>query len=525
MSVVVIDTLSAREVSTRILRERRWPLLLGFLVFAGVAAWTFLATPRYRSTALLRIESKSSAMPAIPDQLQSLPGLGLSGLGKDDLETEVGVLRSERIVDAAIDSLALYVRVKQPAEDRAAAIRARVVAPVDVDGKLTFTREKDGRYAVSSSRLEAYHLPPFMSPGDSIRIGGLMLILPPSLRVGGADRIKLELLPRYKVRERMDSRLTIRKQEGGSRLVEVAFEDPDRVLAAQVISTMVAEYVAYTLRTDKGDVSSTVGELQGAIARNATQLAASEDMLRAFQQRQLIILPDEQAAAQVKRIGLLDTRVDAVRIERSALARLLALIADRSRGGKDVTAYRQLATFPSLITNRAIQDLLQALIELENKRSELGVRVTDQAEDYRALSARIAELDRQLYQTGSQYLESLDHQLTSTIKELNVLTDTLQALPATAMQYARLVRNRTVESETYLMLQKQLKLAQLQDLMRKEKVRVVDAPRVAHPDDPAFPKPKVQLALGAVLAVVVALTVGFLGVLFAGPVAPVRDPL
>ncbi|MEP6992509.1 MAG: hypothetical protein ABJA80_16365, partial [bacterium] len=248
--------------------------------------------------------------------------------------------------------------------------------------------------------------------------------------------------------------------------------------------------------------------LRGALSGSAVRLAGAEERLRAFQQREKLIVPEEQAGQQVKRIALLDGRLDAVRVERDALARLLELIGQRSRGGKEPTAFRQLATFPSLITNRAIQDLLQALIELETKRSALGVTRTENNADVQQYSNRIADLEQQLYRTGSQYLESLDQQLASTSHEVRILTDTLAALPGSAMRFAQFARDRSIASEEYLQLTKQLKLAQLTDLLRKDKVHVVDSPRVANPDDPAFPRRGVQLTLGAILALVLALAAG-----------------
>jgi uncharacterized protein involved in exopolysaccharide biosynthesis len=161
-----------------------------------------------------------------------------------------------------------------------------------------------------------------------------------------------------------------------------------------------------------------------------------------------------------------------------------------------------------MITNRAIQDLLLALVDLENKRSELGVRRTAGNEELKQLTDRITEIERQLYASGTQYLESLDQQFAMTVRTVNALTDTLQAMPGAAMQYGRLVRDRTVFEVTYLALQKQLKAAELKDVLRQQRVRVVDAPRVANRDDPSFPKKPVMLLLGAVLGVALALTVG-----------------
>jgi uncharacterized protein involved in exopolysaccharide biosynthesis len=501
---------SLRALFRRIARRRLLLAVVASVVFFTIALWTFLATPRYRSTAVLRVESKSAG-PAIPDALADVAGAagGLGALGKDELETDIGVLRSARMQDAAIDALGLTAVVTSPAGRRTEVLNARVVDSSDVEGTLTLSRREDGRYAVDAEAADGtLRVPPVLTPGDSMRVGSLMLGLPESLRRAGPSRIRVKLLPRYRVHEMLAKRLSIKKQPGQSRLVEVSFEDPDRHLAARMIDRLVREYTAFMWATDERDDASQITDLRGALSASAVRLAAAEEQLRTFQQRERVVLPEEQAGAQVKRIALLDTRVDAVRIERNALAQLLDLIRQRSRGGSEPGAFRQLATFPSLISNRAIQDLLQALIELETKRSTLAITRTSENAEVQQLSARIVELDAQLFRLGGQYLESLDQQLSSTSRTVSSLNDTLTALPATGMRYMRLLRERTIADQEYLGLTKQVKLAEISDLLRREKVKIVDPPRVPNPDDPAFPRRGVQLTLGAILAVILALTVG-----------------
>lgn len=499
---------SLRDLTRRI-AQRRWLLLAVFLVvFIAVAVWAFTATPRYRSEARLRIESRTQT-PGIGDQVaSSLPGASLLGLGRDELETEVGVLRSDRVADATIDSLALGVRVTTPPASRARILDARVVDPaIDVDGKLTLIREGGGHYRVEEKNIDdATVAPPAFMPGTPVRVGGTLITLSSKLVGAGPEKIVIKLLPRYKVHRLLEKRLLIARQEGGSRLVEVSFEDPDRVLAAQVVNLVVTEYVTYTTANDRTEDTTAVGQLSAEVDSTRRKMLAAEGALRTFEERSRLIVPEEQASAQIKRISVISTRVDAVSVERNALARMLEIIDTRSKGGSDAAAYRQLATFPSLITNKAIQDLLQVLGDLENKRSALGVRRTESNAEYKQFTDRIGEIERQLYGLGSQYLESLDQELKTTAGAVTALTDTLQAMPAAAMQYGRLVRDRTVLETVYLALQKQLKQAELKDVLRQQRVRVVDAPRIANPDDPVFPKKGVMLALGAVLGIALALT-------------------
>ena len=510
-----------RDVATRVAR-RRWLLAsVALIVFATVATWAFTATPRYRSSARLRIESKnSSSLPSLSDQIgSSIPGASLLGFNRDELETEVGVLRSDRVADAAIDSLALGVRVTKPASSRARVLTARVVDPsIDLDGKLTLKRQAGGRYAVEKDKLDdVAAVPALITPGTPVQIGGTVVTLAPTLLTSGPEQIVIKLLPRYEVHKLLDKRLIIARQEGGSRLVEVSFEDPDRALASQVVNRLVQEYVQYTNTTERTEDTTTVGQLRMEVDSTSRRLAVAEQSLRAFEEQSKLIAPEEQASAQVKRLSAISTHVDAISVERNALARTLTIIDQKSRSGGGASAYRQLATFPSLITNRAIQDLLQALVDLENKRAVLGVRRTESNDEYKQLTDRITDIERQLYQLGPQYLESLDQQLATTAGAVTALTDTLGAMPAAAMQYGRLVRDRTLLEATYLALQKQLKQAQLKDVLRQPRVRVVDVPRIANVDDPAFPRKGVMLALGAVLGIALAVTLGLAAELWRAP--------
>ena len=481
--------------------------MAGALVFGAVALWTFTATPRYRSTALLRIESSNNS-PAFLDDLKGIPGAGLMGLGNDDVETEIGVLKSRRVTDSALDSLGLMVQVSPTDRLRRELLTVAVVDTTSVSGSLLFTRTKDG-YAVRGEKLEgAGSIPTKLRTGDTVRVGGLRLTL---VAKGDSvpDTFTAKLLPRYKAQRLMDTRLEVRTQEGGSRLVEISYEDPDRELAAAVVARMLDTYVSYTLGNATTDDTRRLSELRRETSAYAGRLSAAEDALRRFKEQRRLVVPDEQATAQLKRIGVAQTAIDEYEVERKALAKLLELVNSRARGGREPNAYRQLATFPSLITNRAIQDVLSAMIELETKRSELLVRRTAGNDEVAELTQRIGELESQLQKTGSQYLESLDQQIGVATQSLKSMTADLDAFPKQEMEFVRLYRDRTLLSEGYAMLQKQLKQMELQAAMRTDRIRVVDTPRVADFDDAAFPRVAVQLALGAALGIAVALLMAF----------------
>ena len=501
--------------------------VVALLVFGAVAVWTFRATPRFRSQALLKFESRSGSGSGLFDQMQNFPGLSLAGLGRDEIETDMGVLRSRRILDAAIDSLALSVRVVAPAGERSRIMSVRRARGLEVSGHLTFARTDAGRYSLEAKNLKdptPTPLPATIGPGDSLIVGEWMLTLSDSVRTAGPATIELDLLPKFRVRAMLDARLAIHRADAGSKLVEVNFEDEDRFLAAAVVDRVVKEFVTYSQLTEQAEAGGQVAELRQERDAQKIKLADAEERLRAYQVSSQLLAPEEQATQQVKRIAVLNGQLDVLTVERAALSRLLTIIERRAQGGRDATAYRQLATFPTLISNRAIQDLLQSLLALENKRAELGVRRSDTNDELRQYTTRITELEQQLYRVGGQYLESLDQQIATAGQQVTTLTDTLQSLPNKEMQFVRLVRDRTIYNESYILLLKQLRTAELQDAMRLQRIRVVDSPVVANEDNPVYPRPAVQLFLGALLAVLVALATGLALEIWSDRRTTLREP-
>lgn len=488
------------------LHWRPLPYVVSTALIALVMAWTFLATPRYRSSALLQLTEQDAAGGLLGDALSSVPGGsllgGLGGLGQDGLETEMGVLRSRRVVDAVMDSLALTVRRVSPAAGRDSLVRVRIVesAP-EAEGRLRFSRSDDGRFALRASKLKPeLSLPEFVAAGDSVLVGNAMIHLRSDLRDYDEDEFTLQLYPRYEARRAILERVEVLRPSSGAQLIAVTFDDPDPAVAARALEVMIAEYLSYTDRSATGDARFTVQGLRLSLDTLQRELRASEEAVRRYQERTGLVVPEAQAEAQVKRYAVLRGQQDALELERDALERMLTLVGERSQGGERTQAYRQLATFPTLISNRAIQDLLVALTELENDRSALLLLRSEQNADVRQLTARITEIETSLQQLGAQYLEALDGQLAPVRAAIAAIDAELLALPQQQTTLVRLLREAKMLSEGYVALQAQLRQTEILDAIRRDAVRVVDAPVEAHPDDPQFPKPMVHLALALVLA-------------------------
>ena len=93
----------------------------------------------------------------------------------------------------------------------------------------------------------------------------------------------------------------------------------------------------------------------------------------------------------------------------------------------------------------------------------------------------------------------------------------LGVLPERQVALLKLLREQKIASEAYVAIERQLRATELMEAVRRDAVRVVDAPVAADEKDPQFPKPAVHLALAIVLAAAAAASVVALrGALLAG---------
>ncbi len=490
---------------TRILHHRALPWLTGAGLFVLVLFATLTATPRYRSKALLKVETSRGAG-QMGELLSSVPGGSLLGLGRDEIETQVGVLRSRRVLDAVMDSLGLDVTLVSPRPDGAALFTASTnrtgrLGTSEVEGQIVLRASGNGAWSVSGEELRpAITLPASIATGGSFQIGPHTITLAPDLAAREITALTFAISPRFITARVVESRLDVRRQSAGAQLIALTFDDPDPSRAAEVLARVLGGYLEFTARSARGDAGTAVAELRRQVAEQRTQLASAEDALRRYQEQTGLVLPEEQAAAQVKRYATLRGTLDQLEVERAALARLVALVESRASRDPNSAAYRQLATFPSLISNRAIQDRLLALLELENDRSRLMMVRSAENPDVRRLSTRITEVETDLQRTAGQYLESLDEQIAPTREAMERIDAEMGTLPERELRFLRLYRERTLLNEGYLALQQQLRITEVQDALRMDEVRIVDTPIPAHPDDPYYPRVPVNLALGLILA-------------------------
>lgn len=484
-----------------ILWRGRWIMLAVTTgVIAVVMALTFALPRSYESEAVLQVrtDDPGSGLLGSMGELGDLADLGgISSLGRDEVDTEMGLIRSRRITGAVVDSLGLNVELESPDRPRREFLRVLATGRDTVEGRYTLTRIEGGSYRLRHrGRRPNAAYPDRVAVGEPFWVGNVELMLEPALASGGPHEIRFRIHSFLQTLEDLREEVKVDRQRSGSQLVEITYRERDPAMAAAVVNGIVDHYVDFRERTNTSDARLTIEVLREQVARYQRDLRAAEEALQSYQEAQRIIAPEEQATQQVRRIAEVQAANDAMVVERRALAGRLRTIAQRSEA-EPGRAYRDLATFPSFLANEGVQNVLATLTELENDRAELLTLRTERNTDVRQLDARIDELEAELFRLGTNYLESLDTQIASAGTTLAAFGAELEAVPAREIEYARRLREQKLLSEVYVALQARLKQAEVQEAIEPEKVRVIDEGFV--PDEPVFPKPLVNLVLALVL--------------------------
>ncbi|HEY0150740.1 MAG TPA: polysaccharide biosynthesis tyrosine autokinase [Longimicrobium sp.] len=497
---------SLREIWSTVSRQRWTVLGTLLLTVALVGLYTLVARRKYDSVASVRIES-SDPKTEMLSQLVPIEGLGLPSLGESEVDTEIGVLRSRTIADDVAERSALHVQLVSPRTARGEVLRVVRAPRTAPKGRFTLRRQEDGSYRITQQKGKRVRFRESVRPGEAFSLGEITMILQPSVRDEKPGSVTIRVRPFRKVADDFRDDLLVAREGDGSKLLEISYRSTDPAVSSAVVNDVAQSFIRHKLSTTRSESRSTVDVLRGQIEVYAGQLREAERKLQDFQERNRVVAPDDQARAQVGRVASMQARYDQLQVERASLAAVLQQVTTGPRTAGDESPYRNLATFPSFLGNRAIQDLLATLNQLDGQRAALLVRRTEADPDVRQLTGRINDIEQQLHRLATGYLASLDNQLASAGSALTQFGGELSRVPAAEIRYAALAREQKLLSEVYMLLQTRLREAEVKDAVDKGIVRLVDSGLVA--EEPDWPKPWVNLILGTVLGLMLGFTAAF----------------
>jgi tyrosine-protein kinase Etk/Wzc len=469
---------------------RRHPLLLalclGGAVLLGVG-YNFFATRIYEATSVLRFEMEQVNLPQLVTLLSTENRIG----------TEIEVLQGRNAAAAVIDSLGLRARLTSPRHARVSEQFALLKVRPDADTlTLNLRREWGGRsFVINMEKRSPVDISARI--GDTVEVGGVTLVLaPPSLE---HPELRVEVVSQEEAVRNFSSNLRVSRPALGTDLISVRVRSSDPEQAAATANLLGQQLISGRQNVQLARTGSTVRFLRQQLDTLGKELRRAEDNLRVFRERAGVVDAEEDARTQVRRLAQVQADRGAIEAERQALAQLLQQIqSDSARAAPGGPApSRSLVSFPTLFRNPAASELLGALAQVENQRSQLLVRRTQEDPDVIVLNDRVRDLDTQLRKIAETYLQGLTNQVTSLQEVARGFGGALDSLPRKEVQAARLQRQVRVQQDLYTLIQTRLKEAEITQAMEDPTVRIVD-PAVI-PDKPVRPNVPLNLAISLVL--------------------------
>lgn len=307
----------------------------------------------------------------------------------------------------------------------------------------------------------------------------------------GAAQLRPGRTLRFGVRTPRDAALKLRDnltailpREGTFLRLELTGTSPSQTAAT--LNGVAERFVEVAADLKRQKLTELSAILQQQLNSSYVDLGRSENALEGFRVH-TITLPSEQASPVTP--GLESTRDPVfraffeMRVDRDQLDRnRQAIVAALAQPDSEVSAM-QLEGIPAV---RQSAELTQALGTLASKEAEQRAMSLQFAASYpplQRLSAEVVDLRRRTVPSMARKLVSeLSSQLQDMDSRIGSASHELQAIPARAIEEARLRRDVTIAENLYTTLQKSYEEARLAEVSSIPDVRILD--RAVAPEHP-----------------------------------------
>jgi len=298
-----------------------------------------------------------------------------------------------------------------------------------------------------------------------------------------------------------------------SNIIAISYESKDPRLAADVVNTFLANYIAYRSEISAESDSYKFLEEQMQIADN--KLRSLEQDQANFKEKKELGSPEAQMAILLTRLTDYEKSITEVRTRRIGKEAKLAVIIEQLKEGRDISIpSTESSDSPS--REKYIAKLKGELLDMELRRGQLLQKFTPQYEEVVNLTNEIeatkAKIENEIQQivkmeqTAVRALAAEERVLQNSIDKTK---NELREFAQTEYEFSQISRGIDDNRDIYSMLLKQREEARLSlaKLERGVKIKVV-SPAVV-PREPVRPKKRLNIALALFLGITGGLGLAF----------------
>lgn len=283
-----------------------------------------------------------------------------------------------------------------------------------------------------------------------------------------------------------------------SRLVKIHFDSHYPELSVRVPNTLATAYIQQNLETRFTSTEKAREWLNRQLEDLKAKVERADEVLQAFGSKHDIISLEEKENITMQRLTELNEALAKAEMERMAKEALFRQTQDD-----------QLDSLPAILENKLIQDLKQALIQLEAQYLKLGEKYKPDYPEMKRLQTQMEVIQKRLHGEIQKVINSIKADYEASLKKENLLRAAFEKQKAKAMemkqkaiQYNILKREADTNKELYRGLLQRMKEAGVSAGITASNIQVLD---YAEPPTKPF-KPNKELNL--LLACLVGLFLG-----------------
>lgn len=346
------------------------------------------------------------------------------------------------------------------------------------------------------------------------------------------------------VRMRLLGGVTFERVDQETDVVSIGYESPSPTEAKTVIDEVIDTYNSFSTFENRRMSREGLNFLEQELNEVQEELRRSEEEMRAFMNEEGLVALDEQTSQSIKLLSELETRLSTAQVEKVAAQQAIERYRNeleeiRPGLGEQITkgygpqvnrlqfAISELQTERELLLSR--NPVLREQPELEPRLGDINRRINELEQQVRETVNNLIEQDERFL----GLLGSFDGNIITNISELrrnlielevkesqliaqedvlqekiNQIDATFDRLPDNMTRFARLRRNVELNSELYVMLERQTAEVGIWEQTQSGFGRIVDYGN--DPQMPTKPNKKLLLLLGFVLGGVAGL--GFVAI-------------
>lgn len=498
-----------------------WPFIAICTLVCVLAAFLFnkYATPVYMVQSSVIVTEEPQALGS-----EIFDAVGMMPI-KNNVENEIGILKSYTLAEEAITELGLDVFYFT--DDLLMSSQVHAGVPVDVDVDWTHKQLVNGKFLIEVLDSQTFS---FMPDGDDFELfnpsdpfykteikeipehnptysfgetieSEFLNIKVESNNAQPGDRILIQLVDTPSLALFLKDKISVTPTNKQASILNISFETPVRRMGEQYLNKLMEVYLQRELDEKNKAAENTIRFIEDQLSGITDSLAFFEGSLEKYRSENKIFNLSEEGSQIFLRLQELEKDKSQAEINLRYFQTLQNYV--NKDNASDIVA-------PAIIgnTDPLLQSLVVKISELQAEKMRLSNNFSEEAPPIREINSQIRNTKNALQENvqssirnTNTYLQEINSQIKRVEKEIN-------SLPETERRLLGIQRKFTVNENIYVYLLQKRAESEITRASNMPKNSILDLARAGQ--EPVFPKKITNLIIG--LAIGLIFSIGYISI-------------